>query len=179
MGTPYIGEIRMVGFSFAPAGWALCNGQLMPISGNDALYNLIGTTYGGDGVTTFALPDIQSRFPVHQGQGAGLSNYVIGETGGAETVTLTSNQIPSHRHGMNGLNLPATSANPSGNMVAKAAPSTGGTVIPTYAPASSAPVTMAAGAIAQAGGNQPHDNVPPFQVVNFVISLFGVFPTQN
>jgi microcystin-dependent protein len=171
-GQPFIGQIVMVGFTFAPAGWAFCNGQLLPIAGNDALFNLIGTTYGGDGQTTFGLPDLRSRVPVGTGQGAGLSSYMIGESVGVETVTLTVNQIPPHQHVYN----PAasqdepTSTRPDNNY-----PALGG----YYATTTTSSTPMGAPTLTVAGGAQPHNNMQPFLGINFVISLFGIFPSQN
>jgi microcystin-dependent protein len=164
--SPFIGEIRMFGGNFAPVGWAFCNGALIPIDQNDALFNLIGTTYGGDGQTTFALPNLQSRVPVHVGPG-----YAIGQTGGAETVTLTTSQIPAHTHVAQGNAGAATAANPAGNLWASG----------TNTPYSDQPagVQANAAAIQSAGGSQPHDNMVPFLVVNFIISLFGIFPSQT
>jgi microcystin-dependent protein len=169
---PYTGEIRLFAGNFAPAGWALCQGQSMPISENDALFALLGTTYGGDGQETFNLPDLQGRAPVHFGQGAGISQtYQIGESGGAETVTLNVNQMPIHNHGLFATTDAGTSANPEGNVLA--AP-------PTSTPfLRDTPSTqMANGALEPVGGSQPHENMQPFLVVNFIISLFGVFPPQ-
>ena len=162
----FIGEIRMFGGNFAPAGWALCNGQLMAIDQNAALFNLIGTTYGGDGQTTFALPNLQSRVPVHVGPG-----FALGQTGGAETVTLTTSQIPAHTH-PGGVNSgAATASSPAGNVFA-----TGTSTPYSDQPADSA---LATPAIQSAGGSQPHDNMLPFLTVNFIISLFGIFPSQT
>jgi len=165
MSQPYVGEIRMVGFNFAPAGWALCDGQLLPISGYETLFNLIGTTYGGDGQSTFGLPDLQGRIPFHQGNG-----MVLGENGGSETVTLTMNEIPAHSHLLNGQSSAGSQSSPAGGVWAASSLdqfSTG------------APTTSMAALLQQSGGGQPHDNMPPFLVVNFVISLFGIFPSQN
>jgi len=172
MSSPYIGEIRMVGFNFAPVGWAFCNGALVPISENDTLFNLIGTTYGGDGVNTFALPNLQSRIPIHAGQGAGLSsNRVLGEVGGVESVTLTTQQIPLHTH-------PAQANSGSGN---QATPNNG-----VWADSGQSGYATGAGSlamkstlIANSGGSQPHDNMMPYLTINFIISLYGIFPTQN
>jgi len=172
MGTPYIGEIRMFAGNFAPAGWALCEGQLMPISENDALFTLIGTTYGGDGQETFALPDLRGRFPNHQGQGPGLSSYTIGEMTGTESVTLTVPQLPAHSHQANA-GAGGNDVSPAGNLWSTDANGN------TAAYSNTSNTVMAAGAIGPAGGSQPHDNVQPFLVINFIISLFGVFPTQN
>jgi microcystin-dependent protein len=169
MGSPYIGEIRMFAGNFAPAGWAFCNGQLIPISENDALFNLIGTTYGGDGQNTFALPDLQSRVPVHQGNG-----FTLGQTGGAEEVTLTTQQIPAHNHfarcSSGGQNTSTNPANASWNI----------SDVQQYASNALPPnTTMSAQAFPSTGGSQPHDNMLPFLCINFIISLFGVFPSQT
>ena len=171
MSTPFIGEIRMFGGNFAPAGWAFCNGSLIPISQNDTLFNLIGTTYGGDGQTTFALPDLRGRVPLHQGQGPGLTGYIQGENGGTETATLTSNQMPAHRHAFVG-NGAATGDLPAGKVVAS--PAASNLFTATAPGAALAPAAMQA-----AGGNQPHDNMMPYLAVSFIISLFGIFPSQN
>jgi microcystin-dependent protein len=175
MSQPFVGEIRMFGGSFAPAGWAMCDGQLMPISQNDTLFNLIGTTYGGDGQETFALPNLQSRIPVHAGQGPGISqSYQLGETGGVESVTLTINQIPIHTH-------PALCSTDFGQQpqptgVFFAQPTTG----TMFTGAGQTPlVNMAPTTVAPTGGSQPHDNMLPFLVITFIISLFGIFPSQN
>jgi microcystin-dependent protein len=171
MSSPYIGEIRMFAGNFAPAGWALCQGQLVPISENDALFNLIGTTYGGDGQNTFALPNLQSRVPVHMGTGAGQT-VTIGQTGGEEEVTLTVNQIPAHSHVPQCDGTGNSSNSPSATVWA------GTTTLKQFS--SSAPnVSMAANALGSAGGSQPHDNMVPFLAINFIISLFGVFPSQT
>ena len=175
MSSPYIGEIRMFGGNFAPAGWAFCDGQLMPISQNDTLFNLIGTTYGGDGQETFALPNLQSRFPMHAGQGPGISqNYQLGESGGVESVTLTTNQIPVHTHAA--VCTTDFGQQPSPNPGYWAQPTTG----TMYTGAGQAPlVNLNANAVQVVGGNQPHENMSPFLCVNFILSLFGIFPTQN
>jgi microcystin-dependent protein len=174
MSQPFVGEIRMVGFNFAPVGWALCDGSLMAISQNDTLFNLIGTTYGGDGQNTFALPDLRGRVPVHMGQGPGLSGYIIGELSGLETVTITKQQLPPHTHppSANGAG-PATSSSPVGNVWCNSGAN--GTPYSNVAPAS----PMNAAALQSVGGNQPHDNMLPFQCISFVISLFGIFPSQS
>jgi microcystin-dependent protein len=171
MASPFVGEIRMFAGTFAPAGWAFCNGQLMAISQNDTLFQLLGTTYGGDGVNTFALPNLQSRVPIHQGQSPGTSNYIIGQTAGVETVTLTVNQLPAHTHTTQASSAGSGSSDPTGNFWASS-PAT-----KQYSPGTNAP--MASGAMGITGGNQPHDNMVPFLVVNFIISLFGIFPSQN
>jgi microcystin-dependent protein len=173
MSNPYIGEIRMFGGNFAPVGWALCQGQQMPISENDALFALIGTTYGGDGQTTFNLPNLQSRVPVHVGTG-----FALGQTGGTETVTLTTSQIPSHSHPPACNTGGGSASTPAGNVWAA------NTV--TTAPQFTSPTNaggaltqMNAGTMGNDGGSQPHDNMIPFQAINFIIALFGVFPSQN
>jgi microcystin-dependent protein len=168
MSSPFIGEIRMFGGNFAPAGWAFCNGALMPISENDALFTLIGTTYGGDGQTTFALPDLQSRVPVHVGPG-----FALGQSGGAETVTLTLNQIPSHSHVPTCNSAPGTQVGPGNGLWASTSPSLN--QYSTNAPT----LNMDPAAIGQTGGSQPHDNMVPFLAVNFILSLFGIFPSQT
>jgi len=168
MSSPFIGEIRMFGGNFAPAGWAFCNGALMPISENDALFNLIGTTYGGDGQSTFALPNLQSRIPIHAGPG-----FVLAQTGGTETVTLITNQIPAHSHAAQANSAPGTQTGPGNGLWASTSPSLN--QYSTNAPT----LNMDPAAIGQAGGSQPHDNMAPFLAVNFILSLFGIFPSQT
>jgi len=170
MAQPFIGEIRMFGGNFAPQGWAFCDGQLLPIAENDALFALIGTTYGGDGQSTFALPDLRSRIPVHQGQGPGLSLRVIGSNGGSETVALTAAQLPMHSHRL-ASTFAATLGDPTGEAVADtgAAAMYGGGV---------ANVAMDPAASVAAGGSQSHNNLMPYLGVSFIISLFGIFPSQ-
>jgi len=166
MGTPYVGEIRMFAGNFAPAGWAFCQGQTLAISENDVLFNLIGTTYGGDGQTTFNLPNLASRLPVHMGNG-----FQIGQAAGVETVTLTTSQIPAHSH------VPQCSSN-AGDKASPASDVWAVSASNLYT--DSAPnVTMDPGAIGSAGGSQPHDNMVPFLCINFIISLFGVFPSPT
>ena len=173
MSDPYVGEIRMFGGSFAPAGWAMCQGQLMPISQNDVLFTLIGTTYGGDGQETFALPDLQGRAPVHAGQGPGIKqNYVLGEKAGVESVTLTTQQMPSHTHALIASTNTATSTTASGNITA----STNQLKIYTESAVSK---QFANNTIAPIGGSQPHENMQPYLAITFIISLFGIFPNQN
>lgn len=171
MPDPYIGEIRLFGGTFAPQGWALCDGQLLAISANEALYALLGTTYGGDGQTTFALPDLRGRVPVHQGQGPGLSNRALGEAGGTETVTLVGPELPAHAHTLAANSGTGTQSNPAGNVWA-AGPT-------AFIGPGSADLTMAGPAVGPAGGSQPHDNMLPFQAVNFIIALEGIFPSQT
>jgi microcystin-dependent protein len=167
MAQPYVGEIRMFGGNFAPAGWAFCDGSLQPISENETLFNLIGTTYGGDGQSTFALPDLRGRLPVHQGNG-----FTLAETGGAETITLTVNQIPAHNHSYLGSSDTAGSPDPSANVVAR---STQMKVFINGNPTS----LMASQFLGSGGGSQPHSNFQPYLCVDFIISLFGIFPSQN
>lgn len=171
MSNPYVGEIRMFGGNFAPAGWAFCSGQLLPISENDVLFNLIGTTYGGDGQETFALPNLQSRVPVHSGTGPGGLTYQLGEQGGVESVTLTTNQIPVHSHPMVASTADANSPNPGGNVLAQPV-----TTTPYFNDIPN--TTLNGSAIAPVGGSQPHENMQPYLAVNFIISLFGIFPHQ-
>src|SRR5262245_35452599 len=167
MAQPYVGEIRMFAGNFAPAGWMFCSGQLLPISENETLFNLIGTTYGGDGQTTFALPNLQSRVPVHQGSGMALA-----ETGGVEEVTLTVSQIPAHSHPMLGSTDIANTPNPGTNVLARS----GQVQMFINGDATAA---MNANAIGAVGGSQPHSNMQPYLVINFIISLFGIFPSQT
>lgn len=173
MANPYVGEIRMFGGNFAPAGWAFCNGATLPISENDVLFNLIGTTYGGDGQNTFQLPNLQSRVPNHMGTGGG-GTYQIGEMGGVESVTLTVSQIPSHNHLANGSNS-GGSDTPSNNFWGSSV--TGKPyVLDTNVAAN---VQMNAATIGPSGGNQPHDNMIPFLCINYIIALYGVYPSPN
>jgi microcystin-dependent protein len=169
---PFIGEIKMVGFNFAPRGYAQCNGQILPIAQNTALFSLLGTTYGGNGQTTFALPDLRSRIPIHTGQGPGLSNYSLGQASGTETVTLTANQLPPHNHTVNA-STTATSKNPTNNVPAVTGAGS------SYADAPSPSTTMNAGMVTGGGSGQPHDNVQPYLCINFVIALEGIFPSRN
>ena len=171
MSNPYLGEIRMFAGSFAPAGWHMCDGALMPISENDTLFALIGTTYGGDGEETFALPNLQSRVPIHQGTGAGSTN-IIGETGGVESVTLTVQQIPNHTHAMLGSTNTSTSPNPTSNVIGK---STQVDMFINAVPGDA----LAANAVTPVGGSQPHENVQPYLCINYIISLFGIFPPRS
>jgi microcystin-dependent protein len=169
MSNPYIGEIRMFAGNFAPAGWAFCNGQLLPISENTVLFALIGTTYGGDGMSTFALPDLQGRAPIHVG-----NSHVLGESGGVEQVTLTAGNIPGHTHVLNAVSGFAGSRTPEGRLLANPVNNT--SVYSTAAP----DTALAPDALGAAGPPtpQPHDNVQPFLCVNYIISLFGIFPAQ-
>ena len=174
MSEPFIGEIRMVGFNFAPRGWALCNGQLLSIASNNALFSLIGTYYGGDGRTTFALPNLQGRVPMHYGSGAGLSPRLIGEAAGQESVSLTEAQLPAHTHKARASSLKGNTNSPVGRVWSKDA----GVQSATYT-SNAADADMAAGAIAPAGGGQPHNNMPPYLAVNFIIALQGIYPSRS
>jgi len=165
MSNPFVGEIRMFGGNFAPAGWAFCNGALLPISENEVLFNLIGTTYGGDGESTFALPNLQSRLPIHVGSG-----FVLGQTGGEETVTLTTNQIAAHSHVPQGNSGPGNQSGPGNGVWAQSTLGQYSSAVPS--------VAMDPSTMTTAGGSQPHDNMMPFLAVNFIISLFGIFPSQ-
>lgn len=174
MAQPYVGEIRLFAGNFAPNGWMFCDGQLLPISENETLFVLIGTTYGGDGQSTFALPDLRGRVPIHHGSGPGGSHYVLAETVGSETVTLTVNQIPSHSHSLMANGSPAAllSASPAGNVLARP------TSLDAYRLGWPGQL-MAGQAIAPAGGSQPHDNMQPYLCINFIISLYGIFPSPT
>jgi microcystin-dependent protein len=165
MAQPYVGEIRMFGGNFAPAGWLFCDGQLLPISEYETLFNLVGTTYGGDGQSTFGLPDLRGRLPVHQGNG-----YTLAETGGAEEVTLTVQQIPAHTHPLQAAGAIGNDANPQANLLAE---SSAVSMYQSGAPSA----TMAPQSIGPAGGSQPHTNFQPYLCVDFIISLFGIFPS--
>jgi microcystin-dependent protein len=167
MAQPYVGEIRMFAGNFAPAGWMFCEGQLLPISENETLFQLIGTTYGGDGQSTFALPDLRGRIPLHQGNG-----FILAETGGAEEITLTVNQIAAHSHPLLSANLIGNDPNPGNNLLAE---SSVATMYQSAAP--SAP--MAVGSVSSVGGSQPHTNFQPYLCIDFIISLFGIFPSPT
>jgi microcystin-dependent protein len=174
MSQPYIGEIRMFAGNFAPVGWAMCQGQLMAIAQNDALFNLIGTTYGGDGQATFALPNLAGRVVVHQGQGTG-QNYVIGQAAGVESVTLTQQQIPAHAHGMLGSNKTGVQFSAAGAVPASLTTSSGALAYGTDPP----PGQLDPSSLSVAGGSQPHENMQPYLTVSFIIALYGVYPQQN
>ena len=166
MAQPYVGEVRMFAGNFAPAGWMFCEGQLLPISEYETLFNLIGTTYGGDGQSTFALPDLRGRLPLHQGNG-----FTLAETGGVETVTLTVNQIPAHSHPVLATNDLPAGGPPQGKLPGQAAAKIYRAGSPT--------VFLAPATVSSVGGNQPHNNFQPYLCVDFIISLFGIFPSQN
>jgi microcystin-dependent protein len=176
---PFLGEIRMVGFNFAPTGWALCNGQTLPISQYTALFSLLGTTYGGNGTTTFNLPDLQGRVPIHQGNGSGLSPYVIGQKGGAENVTLLVNQMPTHNHLVNVNNQPGSNPDPTNGILAEGNNGARPPVLAHNYTAAAATGTLAPTAIAASGGNLPHTNIQPYLTVNFIIALVGIFPSRS
>ncbi len=168
MAQPYIGELRIFAGNFAPAGWMFCEGQLVPISEYEVLFNLIGTTYGGDGQETFALPDLRGRIPIHQGNG-----FVLAETGGVETVTLTASQIPNHTHPLLASSRAADSGQPGNRVLGAARP--GADRYIEEAPS----VNAAPNAIAPTGGSQPHNNLQPYLCVSYIISLFGIFPSPS
>lgn len=173
MAQPYVGEIRMFAGNFAIAGWMFCEGQLLPISEYETLFNLIGTTYGGDGQSTFALPDLRGRIPIHKGTGGGAT-YTLAESFGVESVTLTVNQIPSHTHSLLGTNNNGSTSSPAGAVLARNASVDG------YTSDTSGGINpLNAGSISASGGNQPHDNFMPYLCVNFIISLFGIFPQPS
>lgn len=172
MSDPFLGEITMFGGNYAPRGWAQCDGALLQISQSETLYSLLGTTYGGDGQTTFALPDLRGRIPIHYGHGVGLSNYAFGEQGGLETVTLTESQIPPHAHPLQASANPGSSTNPAGKVLAQ---SPSWNIYRGNVPGDN----MSPKAIANTGDGQPHNNMMPFLCVNFIIALEGVFPTSD
>ncbi|MEK6374814.1 MAG: tail fiber protein [Acidobacteriota bacterium] len=176
MADPFVAEIRIFPFNFPPKGWAWCDGQLLPLSQNTALFSLLGTTYGGDGKSNFALPDLQGRAPMHPGQGPGLSLHDLGETGGSETVTLLESEIPAHTHTLVGQVPPADTNLPTGNVLAR---SSVGTVTPYLPPAGAPLVAMSSSALAPAGGDQPHNNMQPYLTFYFNIALQGVFPPRT
>jgi microcystin-dependent protein len=167
MAQPYVGEIRMFAGNFAPSGWMFCHGQLLPISENETLFQLIGTTYGGDGESTFALPDLRSRTPIHQGNG-----FILAETGGAEEITLTVQQIPSHSHQLLGSDQNAQQSAPANQVLAR---TTGADAYGGDTPFG----LMSASTVTPIGGSQPHENLQPYLCINFIISLFGIFPSPT
>lgn len=167
MAQPYVGEIRLFAGNFAPAGWMFCDGQVLPISENETLFQLIGTTYGGDGQSTFSLPDLRGRVPIHFGSGTFLA-----EIGGVEQVTLTTQQIPAHAHSFMASADPANSPNPAAHVLAETLSTT-----PYFA--GSPAVPLAPQSVLPVGGSQPHNNLQPFQCINYIISMFGIFPSQT
>jgi microcystin-dependent protein len=172
MSTSFIGEVRAVGFNFAPVGWLMCQGQLVSIAENSALFQLIGTTYGGDGQSTFGLPNLQSRIPIHQGTGGGAT-YVIGQAGGLEQVTIGANQYPQHTHSLQATSSTAGSSAPANSVVGSGSKIYGG---PTALPVTPLNASMVG---PSNGGNGPHGNIQPYLVLNWIISLYGVFPSQS
>lgn len=181
MDSPYIGAIVLFAGNFAPRGWALCQGQILAISTNTALFSILGTTYGGNGTSTFGLPDLRGRVPVGQGQGPGLSPYFLGEQTGVEQVTLLSTQMPTHNHLVNVGTAQATTPGPTGMFLtpANANYQGDGVTVNTYGPTSAANVTLNPLSISNAGGNQPHVNVQPSLCLNYIIALEGIFPSRN
>jgi microcystin-dependent protein len=177
MSEPFIGEIRMFGGNFAPSGWALCNGQLLSISQYSALFSILGTSFGGNGQTTFALPDLRSRVPVQQGQGVGLSPYNIGQQGGSEQVTLLQTQMPAHNHIVNATSADAAASTASGNLMATPTAGRGQNAPQIYG--TGAAVTMGPTMIAPSGGSQPHENIQPYLCVTFIIALEGIYPSRG
>ena len=171
MADPFVAEIRIFPFTFAPKGWAFCNGQLLPISQNTALFSLLGTTYGGDGKSTFALPNMQGNAPMHPGQGSGLSLHDLGEQGGTNTVTLIESEMPSHGHAVNASAAEGSTGDPNGQLVAS------GIGVNMYS-ATLNPTTLNPNAVAPAGGSQPHNNMQPYLTLNFCIALQGIFPQR-
>jgi microcystin-dependent protein len=167
MAQPYVGEIRMFAGNFQPVGWAYCDGRLLPISENEILFQLIGTTYGGDGEENFALPNLQSRVPMHAGSG-----FILGESGGVETVTLTTQQMPLHNHALIGAEGNGTQANPSNTVLATS------TIVKLYAN-ETPDAPMAPNILQPQGGSQPHENMQPYCCITFIISLFGIYPQPN
>ena len=175
MGQPYVGEIRLFAGNFAPNGWMFCEGATLPISENDVLFQLIGTTYGGDGESTFNLPNLASRVPIHMGTGPDGTTYQIGEMAGTEQETLTTQQIPNHNHPVLATNSQGTSQSPAGAVLAT--PTTAQPNVVMYGSDSTAQMNNQS--ISPVGGSQPHDNMQPFLCINYIISLFGIFPSQT
>jgi microcystin-dependent protein len=177
MADPFVAEIRMFPFNFAPRGWAWCNGQLLPLSQNTALFSLLGTTYGGDGKSTFALPNLNDSFPMHSGQGDGLSQRYLGEQGGAEAVTLLESEMPAHGHTLHALPVSGSSNSAEGRMLA--VPRYGRAQERNYAEPNAGGITkLSPTGLAPAGGSQPHNNMPPYLTLYFAIALQGVFPPR-
>lgn len=172
MADPFVAEIRMFSFNFAPRGWAMCNGQILPLSQNTALFSLLGTTYGGNGMSNFALPDLQGRAPMHPGQGPALSLHDLGEIGGSETVTLLESEIPAHNHTLSVASLNSQSTNPSNTVLGRGNP------VKIYTSGGSQ-TAMGANSLAPSGGGLPHNNMMPYLTMNFCIALQGVFPPRT
>jgi microcystin-dependent protein len=167
MAEPFLSEIRIMSFNFAPKGWALCNGQLLPINQNQALFSLLGTTYGGDGRTTFALPDLRDRAPIHVGAG-----FVLGERGGEQAHTVASGELPAHTHTVNASSSDGNAVIPTSNVLASS-------LNQSYRAPDQALTSLVSGTIANTGGSQPHENMQPYLVLTFCIALQGIFPSQN
>lgn len=172
MSEPFVGEIRMFAGNFAPRGWAFCDGQLLAVSQNDALFSLLGTIYGGDGRTTFGLPDLRGRIPIHAGSGPGLSPRRLGGKAGAENVTLTVNQLPSHTHTPRGASTGTGQASPVGNLP-------GADRVAIYTTSQDRPETLQTGIVSKVGGSRSHTNLMPFLCINFIIALFGIYPSRH
>jgi microcystin-dependent protein len=170
----YLGQLICVGFNFAPPGWAQCDGTLLPISQNTALFSLLGTTFGGDGISTFALPDLRGRAPIHMGQGPGLSLYIIGQNGGVETTTLSVNQMPTHNHTINATSNPGSSSHPNAQFLAS---SGGGAIYDSGAGGNGVDSQLNSGAVNPVGGGQPFDNHMPYLTMNWLIATQGIFPS--
>ncbi|MEP3654449.1 MAG: tail fiber protein [Litorimonas sp.] len=176
MSTPFLGQITLFAGNFAPRAWAFCDGQLLAISSNSALFSILGTIYGGDGRTTFALPDLRGRAAIHEGRGPGLSPYSLGQRGGQESVTLLPSQMPVHSHTLNATNAPGDKGGPQGKMLAAGH---GDETIYHDTPPSANIRAMASNSIANAGGGQSHNNIQPFLAINYIIALQGVYPSRN
>ena len=176
MSEPFLAQVNIVGFNFAPRGWATCDGQILPINQNQSLYSLLGTTYGGDGRTTFGLPDLRGRTPIHEGNGQGLSNRQLGSKSGEENHVLLTSEIPSHSHGMIASNNTANQPGPGGNLLAASPAAVGARYSGTTTNLNQ---NLAATAVANGGANQGHDNMQPFLTLNYLIALQGLFPSRN
>lgn len=177
MSEPFLAEIRIFACNFPPSGWATCNGQLIPLYQNTALFSLLGTNFGGDGKSNFALPNFQDSAPIHWGQGVGLTNYFIGDSGGEASVTLDGTEMPVHSHPLMVSNQPGTNSHATGGVLAQA--HTGRTPVKMYAPGTTTQVGMSPQALNASGGSQPHNNMPPYLALNFCIALQGVFPSRG
>ena len=175
MAQPFVGQVIAVGFNFAPVGWLLCNGQLLPISQYDVLFDLVGTTYGGDGVTTFAVPNLNGRAPVGMGQGSGLSNYILGQTAGTENVTLVANQVGSHGHALMTSSQAVTSSVPGPTVALGVSTFTAAGIYLQAAPNT----TLGSSSIGSTGGSLPHENRQPYLTINYIIAAYGIYPSQN
>jgi microcystin-dependent protein len=177
MSDQYLGEVRMFAGNFAPVGWAMCQGQLLSISQNAALFSLLGTNFGGNGTSTFGLPNFQGSAPMHQGAGPGLTPRVVGEVGGEQTVTLLQTEMPAHNHPVNADTASGTQASPIGGVWAEA--KKGKNAANHYVPSSASNVPMSPNALTAAGGNEPHNNLQPYLTVTFIIAMVGIYPTRS